>query len=48
MVINVKLILSIVAMIPFPFLLDGRGDQYFMVEKFGLDVIEANDLEDSE
>lgn len=48
MVINVKLILSVVAMIPFPFLLDGRSDQYFMVEKFGLDVIEANDLEDSE
>lgn len=48
MVINVRSILSVVAMIPFPFLLDGHDNQYFMVEKIGLDVIEADDLEDDE
>jgi hypothetical protein len=48
MVIDIKSSLSVVAMVPFPFLLDGQGNQYFMVEMFGLDVIEANDLEDGE
>jgi hypothetical protein len=32
-------------MVPFPFLLDGDGDNYFMIEKVGLDVTEA-DTED--
>jgi hypothetical protein len=48
MVINVKSILSVVAMIPFPFLIDGHGEQYFMVEQIGLDVIEVDSLEDTE
>ena len=39
MVIDVRLILSVVAMVPFPFLVDGHKDQYFMIEKIGLDVI---------
>jgi len=47
-VIDVRSILSVVAMIPFPFLLDGYNNQYFMVEKIGLDVIEADILEDDE
>jgi len=47
-VIDVKLILSVVAMIPFPFIVGGHGDQHFMVEKIGLDVIEAVDYEDIE
>ena len=47
-VTDVKSILSVVAMVPFPFSLDGHGDQYFMIEKIGLDVIEADDLEDNE
>ena len=42
MVIDVRSILSVVAMIPFPFCLDGYNNQYFMVEKIGLDVIEAD------
>jgi len=48
MVVDAKSILSVVAMVPFPFLLNGRGDQYFMIEKVGLDVIEADNLEDDE
>jgi hypothetical protein len=44
----VKSILSVVAMIPFPFLIDGHGEQYFMVEQIGLDVIEVDNLEDNE
>jgi len=43
-VMDVKLILSVVAMVPFPYLIDGRNDQYFMVEKFGLDVVEVDTL----
>lgn len=46
-VIEAKSILSVVAMVPFPFLLDGRDNSYFMIEKVGLDVIEA-DLEDDD
>ena len=48
MVIDVKSILSVVAMVPFPFYLDGHDNQFFMVEKIGLDVIEADALEDDE
>ena len=47
-VINIKSILSVVAMVPFPFLVDGQEDQFFMVEQIGLDVIEVDNLEDSE
>ena len=47
-VIDVKSILSVVAMARFPFLIDGHGNQYFMIEKMGLDVIEADVLEDDE
>jgi hypothetical protein len=46
-VIGVKSILSVVAMVPFPFSIDGHGDQYFMIEKMGLDVAEADDPEDN-
>lgn len=35
-------------MIPFPFLVGGRGDQHFMVEKIGLDVIETIDYNENE
>jgi hypothetical protein len=35
-------------MVPFPFSLNGHGDQYFLIEKMGLDVVEADDLEDDE
>ena len=47
-VIDVTLVLSVVAMVPFPFLIDGHSDQYFMIEKVGLDVIEVDALEDDE
>ena len=47
-VLDVKSILSVVAMVPFPFSFDGHGDQYFMIEKMGLDVIEVDNLEDTE
>ena len=38
-VIDVRSILSVVAMVPFPYLVDGYADQYFMIEKIGLDII---------
>lgn len=47
-VIDVKSILSVVAMIPFPYTIDGHNDYYFMVEKVGLDVVEADTQEDNE
>ena len=48
MVIDVKSILSVVVMAPFPFFVDSHGDQYFLIEKAGLDVIEVDPLEDNE
>ena len=48
MVIDIKSILSVVAMAPFPFIIDNYGDQYFLIEKIGLDVIEVDTLEDDE
>ena len=45
-IIDVKSILSVVAMVPFPFLLDNRNSNYFMIEKVGLDVIEADTQDD--
>ena len=45
-VIDAKSILSVVAMIPFNFLIDNNSDQYFMIEQVGLDVVEADDPED--
>ena len=47
-VIDIKSILAIIAMVPFPFLIDGRGDQYFMIEQVGLDVVDGDDIEDNE
>jgi hypothetical protein len=47
-VIDAKSILSVVAMVPFPFSIDGHGDQYFMIEKIGLDVVEVDDPIDDE
>lgn len=47
-VIDAKSILSVVAMVPFLFSINGHGDQYFMVEKIGLDVVEVDDPEDDE
>ena len=48
LVVDAKSILSVVAMVPFPFSLDGHGDQYFIIEKIGLDVFEVDDIEDNE
>jgi hypothetical protein len=41
-------IISVVAMVPFPFLVGGRGDQYFVIEKIGLDIVETVDYDDGE
>jgi hypothetical protein len=41
-VIDVKSIVSVIAMVPFPFLVGGRNNQYFMVEQIGLDVVETD------
>ena len=46
-VINLKAILSVVAMVPFPYTIDGSNDYYFMVEKVGLDVLDV-DTQDNE
>lgn len=47
-VIDVKSILSVVAMVPFPFVVGGRSNQFFMIEKIGLDVVEADDPVDTQ
>jgi len=44
-VINVKSILSVVAMVPFPFVVGGRYNQFFMIEQIGLDTVEIDDPE---
>ena len=44
-VIDVKSIISVVAMVPFPFIVGGRGDQFFMIEQIGLDVVETGDVD---
>lgn len=41
-VIDIRSILSVVAMIPFPFTVNGHSDYYYMVEKIGLDVIDVD------
>jgi len=46
MVVGIESILSVVAMAPFPFLIDGQDEQCFMIEQAELDVIEADVLED--
>ena len=46
MVVGIESILSVVAMAPFPFLIDGQDEQYFMIEQAGLDVVKADVLED--
>jgi hypothetical protein len=47
-VVDIKSILSVVAMVPFPFLIDCEGGQFFMIEKIGLDVAESGDIGDDE
>lgn len=41
-VISAKSIISVVAMVPFPFTVGGHNNQYFMIEQIGLDVVEAD------
>ena len=43
-VIDIKSILSVVAMVPFPFIVGGRSRQYFMIEQIGLDIVETDVL----
>lgn len=47
-VIGIKTILSVVAMIPFPFLVGGRSEMYFTIERMGLDVIDTEDNGDDD
>lgn len=47
-VVDVNSILSVVAMVPFDFLIDNYNDQYFMIEQVGLDVVDADVPEDDE
>lgn len=42
MIINVKSILSVVAMVPCTSIISSYGDKYFLIEPVGLDVIEAD------
>ena len=42
-VVDVKSILLVVAMVPFPFLVNGHNSYYYMIEKVGLDVIETDE-----
>jgi len=45
-VIDTKSILSVVAMVPFRFLIDGQDNYFFLVEKIGLDVVEVDAQDD--
>ena len=45
-VIDTELILSVVAMVPFDFLIDNYDSQYFMIEKAGLDIVDGDDPKD--
>ena len=47
-VVEIRSILSVVAMIPFPFLINGHSDCYYMVEKIGLDVLDVDTRDDDE
>lgn len=47
-VIDAKSIISVVAMVPFPFLVGGQDNQYYVVEKIGLDVLEVDTENDEE
>ena len=47
-VIDVKSIISVVAMVPFPYTINGCDNYYFMVEKVGLDVADVESHEDTE
>lgn len=47
-VIDVKSIISVVAMVPFPYTINGCDNYYFMVEKVGLDVAEVESHEDTQ
>jgi hypothetical protein len=46
-VVDARSILSVVAMVPFPFLIDGHDNYYYMIEKIGLDVIEVDEQENN-
>ena len=49
MVINVKCILSVVAMVPLQRTINGLDDYYFVIEKIGLDVVDIyTDAEEDE
>ena len=48
MVIEIKSIVSVVVMVPFPFSADRHSDNYFMIEQVGLDVVDADTREDVE
>ena len=39
---DVQSILSVVVMVPFPFSVGGRINQYFMIEQIGLDITEMD------
>ena len=42
MVIEIKSIVSVVTMVPFSFSADGHGNNYFMIEQVGLDVVDTD------
>ena len=49
MVIDVKCILSVVAMVPLQRAINGLNDYYFVIEKIGLDVVDVyTDAEEDE
>ena len=45
-VIDMKSIVSVVAMVPFQYQIDRLDNCYFMIEKIGLDIIEVDTEED--
>ena len=48
LVIDVKAIISVVAMVPLNYAIDRYQNYYFMIEKIGLDVLDVDTQEDTE
>ena len=48
LVIDVKAILSVVAMVPFNYVIDSYQNFYFVIEKIGIDVLDIDTQEDIE
>ena len=45
--IDVRSIVSVIAVVPFPFLIEQHGNQFFMIEQIGLDIVKVDNPVDT-